>query len=167
MAEDWERYKILLDGEWSLAEFYELPHAYSQVYAFVYSLESPDGLAEYNAVLRYSSYPWRGGFSSLNFYQQLQDAVPSEDRPIIVSIQYSSPGWIELGLAVGVALSIRTIIKAFVASASELDALYHKIYKNLHERRLMNVEAEQAALKLEKDEFDFIESSTSVRLEVE
>jgi hypothetical protein len=160
MAEDWEKYKILLDGEWSLAEFYELPHAYSQVYAFIYALESPDGFEDHGAVLRYSNYPWRRGFSSLNFYRQLQEAVPIEDRPKVVSIQYASPGWIELSLAVGAALSIRTIIKAFVASASELNALYHQIYKNFHERKLMNVEAERAVRELKEEELRFLESSS-------
>jgi len=159
MAEEWETYKIFLDGEWSLAEFYELPHAYSQVYAFVYALESPDGIEDYGAVLRYADYPWRGGFSSFNFYRQLQEAVPGEDRPRIISIQYASPGWMELSLAVGAALSIRTIIKAFIASASELDSLYHKIYKNIHDRRLMNVEARQAVLKLKDEELRFLEGS--------
>ena len=63
-------------------------------------------------------------------------------------------------MVVGAALSIRTIVKAFVASASELDALYHKIYKNIHERRLMNVEAEQAVLKLKDEELRFLVDSS-------
>jgi hypothetical protein len=152
--------RILLDGEWTLSDFGELPKTYSQVYAFVYGLEFPDDLEGYEAVLRFESYPWRGGYSAVNFYKQLQSAVPRRDRPRLLSVQYSSPGWIELSLVVGVALSARRIIKACVDSASELNGLYQEIYKNLHERKLLQIEAREAALQLEEKELKFIETSS-------
>jgi hypothetical protein len=155
-----ESYRITLDGEWSLNDFYELPHTYSQVYAFVYGLELPDDFEEYERVLRYANYPWRGGYSAVNFYRQLESAVPRSDRPRVLSIQYSSPGWLELSLAVGVALSARRIIKAFVQSAGELNVLYQEIYKNLHDRKLMRIEAKEADLKLREKELEFLETSS-------
>lgn len=35
-------YKIMLDGEWSLKEFYEFPHVYFQVYSVFAALEERD-----------------------------------------------------------------------------------------------------------------------------
>ncbi len=162
MAESTEHdlYKIMLDGEWTLSDFGELPNTYSQVYAFVYGLERPDDLEGYEAVLRFARYPWRGGYSAVNFYKQLQSSIPRRDRPKLLSIQYSSPGWIELSVVVAVALSAKRIIKACVDSASELNKVYQEIYKNFHERKLLRIEAKEAALKLEEKELKFIEDSS-------
>lgn len=157
---DHDLYKIMLDGEWTLSDFGELPNTYSQVYAFVYGLERPDDLEGYEAVLRFARYPWRGGYSAVNFYKQLQSSIPRRDRPKLLSIQYSSPGWIELSVVVTVALSAKRIIKACVDSASELNKVYQEIYKNLHERKLLRIEAKEAALKLEEKELKFIEDSS-------
>jgi len=44
----------------------------------------------------YAKYPWRGGFSALNFYQSLYAKIPYEQRPQIEEIQYASPGHIKL-----------------------------------------------------------------------
>lgn len=157
---DDDSYRIMLDGEWTLSDFGELPHTYSQVYAFVYGLELPDDFEGYEAILRFAGYPWRGGYSAVNFYKQLQSSVPRRDRPRLRSIQYASPGWIELSLVVTVALSARRIIKACVVSASELNSLYQEIYKNLHERKLLRIEAKEAELRLEEKQLQFMETSS-------
>jgi len=33
-------YKIALDGQWTLDDFYQLPHTFAQVYAFHYAFHS-------------------------------------------------------------------------------------------------------------------------------
>ena len=36
---------IIIDSEWALVDLYEFPHAYTQVYAFLYSLAQPGRLS--------------------------------------------------------------------------------------------------------------------------
>jgi hypothetical protein len=47
-----------------------------------------------------------------------------------------------------------------VQSAGELNALYQDIYKNLHDRKLMRIEAKEADLKLREKEIEFLETSS-------
>src|SRR5918992_1629180 len=106
MAED--TYKINIDGVWTLADLYEFPHTYSQVYALTYSLTysfDPLGDADDEKLgITFISYPWRGGYSAVNFYRYLQQNIPREDRLKLISVKYGSPGWIELGTELGVGL---------------------------------------------------------------
>ena len=34
-----DKYRIEIDGEWSLRDLYEFPHVYAQLYSFLYVLE--------------------------------------------------------------------------------------------------------------------------------
>ncbi len=127
-------YRIVLpeSGSWSLHDLYVFPHAYEQCYAFIYCLDTElparDVDAIDHAVL---NYPWKGGYSYVNFYGVLQRQVPIHARPRIKSIQKASPGWIDLLLdldaAKQVALAVATLSGASAAAA----AAYGKVYKIL------------------------------------
>lgn len=147
-----------MDGEWSLEDLYTLPRTYIDVYSFMHSFlrpieafDDPDD----RLVITYSSHPWVGGFSSLNFYQNLKYIVAPKERPTVITIQYSSPGWLELGVVLAVATQIKRIVSCFVSSASELNALYKEIYEGMHERKMMKIEAKRESLKLSKEQLDF------------
>ena len=152
-----------MDGDWSLEDLYVLPRTYIDVYSFMYSFlrpietfDDPDD----RLVITYSSHPWKGGFSSLNFYQNLKYIVEPKERPTVKTIQYASPRWLELGVVLAVATQIKRIVSFFVSSASELNALYNEIYEGMHDRKMMKIEAKRASLKLSKEQLDFaVESS--------
>lgn len=162
-----DRYRIALDGDWSLRDLYEFPYAFEQVYALLYVAEREaeilaeleDNSAVYSIepeLETLGSYPWKGGYSAVNFYKRLSFRVPKEDRPRVLAIQYASPGWIDLGLTVGVAVAVSRMVKMFVARAGELAALYHEIYKQLHERGLMRLEAKERSIQLTEHELEFL-----------
>lgn len=159
-------YKIEMDGDWSLEDLYVLPHTYVHVYSFLYSFQSPIG--NYNdeddrLVITYSAHPWKGGYSAINFYNNLIHIVKPNHRPKIKSIQYASPGWLELTVIVGVALNIKKIVLCFTESANELNTLYYNIYKGMHERKMMKLEAKRESLKLSKEQEEFaIESANNL-----
>lgn len=115
-----DNYRIKIDGEWTLRDLYEFPRVYSQLYSFLYVLEisSPDDLYDERIDSAFRSHPWRGGFSAVNFYNQLGYLVPNRDRPEIKSIRYGSPGWLELTLAVAIAANIEKLGTAFTKSGN-------------------------------------------------
>jgi hypothetical protein len=73
----------------------------------------------------------------------------------VKSIQYASPGWIELKLLVPAALAIGTVIHVFTKSAGELNSLYNQIQKDLTERKLMRIDLQHKELDLAQHQIDF------------
>jgi hypothetical protein len=160
MAEE-NTYIIGLDGDWSLADFYELPHTFAQVYAFHYAFRPGTEVRDRDRLAyAFASYPWRGGYSAVNFYIVLSSQIPRGLRPNVVSIRYASPGWFEVSLLVGAALSVGKVVNVFVTSAASLNKLYTEIHEGLHTRKLLRVEAERKRLELARDELNFVVQSS-------
>jgi len=126
-------YRVLMDERWELEDLYKFPHTFSQVHSFVYCFDSdldPRNTERINAALK--DYPWRGGFSYVNIYTVLQYQIPVPHRPQIASIQYASPGWIDILLnpdvAIQVAKSLGILLGAGVAAV--------EAYKRIDRARL-------------------------------
>jgi len=156
--------KLALDGDWTLFEFSQFARTYSQVYSVLYALDprlsSDPEDEEFERIHHlFNAFPWRGGYSAVNFYESLRYRVPKQDRPVIKSIRYESPGWIELSLIVGVALSIKLIIKSFSSGAIELNSTYHAIYKGMQDRKLTNLDIKRKEIELTRDQRRFARES--------
>ena len=90
-TEDHHSYSFLIQGDWSADRFGDFPKTFNKVYSLLYGMN----------VLRtedYISHPWRGGFSSMHFFKEIMSEVPPADRPLVSSIQKSSPGFIKFSL---------------------------------------------------------------------
>ena len=149
-------YTIDIGAAWSLNDFYELPHVFEQVYAFnCVFLLAEEARDPERITHTFSSYPWRGGYSAVNFYRALRSQVPLRLRPKVKSIQYASPGWIELSLLVPSALAIGKVIDVFIESAGKLNNLYTEYHKGLTERKLMRIDLKQKELDLAQNQIDF------------
>ena len=86
--DDQEGYSIAMDSRWSLEDLYEFPRAFEQVYfAFEAVLPSQDAVASARLTAAFTAFPWRGGYSAVNFYNQLKRATPRERRPTIRAIK--------------------------------------------------------------------------------
>lgn len=156
-----DNYRITLDGDWSLVDFYELPHVYAQVYAFNCAfLLAPMVGDSQQVVYVFASYPWRGGYSAVNFYNVLGSNVPLRLRPKVKSIQYASPGFIELTLLVKAAFAVAAIVGVVVKSGGGVNSLYHQIYKGMQERRMMQIDLKQKELELARSQLDFAVKSS-------
>src|SRR5262245_9714287 len=109
MPENIGKTRLGLDGEWSLENFSEFTRGYQDLYAFFHALQASGSADdEYGVRAHYAfrAYPWRGGWSAVDFYAALRAAIPVEERPRIVRIQYASPGLIELVQALAPAASV-------------------------------------------------------------
>ena len=153
-------YRIPIGERWSLEDLYVFPRAYEQVYYLMCSLlPQEDYFAVERIVRAYSAFPWQGGYSAVNFYNQLKYVLPKRDRPFVVSLQFGSPGWIDLALLVGVALSVERLIKAIAGSIGYANAVYHDIHTGLQKRKLLRLEAKRKDLELEREQMQYVEQS--------
>jgi len=165
-------YKITLDGQWDLEDLASFPHTYSQVYSLLYSLQAPVSSADSFAVkyreeehverlkYTYTAFPWKGGWSAVDFYESLYRLVPRDDRPYIKSIRYSSPGLLELTLVLLIAQNAKLIISNITQSIRTMNRTYQEIYKGLQDRKLLRIKVKREQLKLASEELRFIEEST-------
>ena len=155
-----ERYRIPLDGRWELADLYQFPHTYTQIYSVLYVLERD--LTRKRLERRdyiFSKFPWRGGYSTVNWFSGLYHTIPAEDRPRVIEIKYASPGWLDLGVYVGVAYSIRHMLIAFSEAGRHLNETYNQIQTGIHQRKLNKIKLRKAEINLENEKFAFVLTS--------
>jgi hypothetical protein len=155
-----ETYTIRLGGEWLLEDLYQFPRTFEQVYFAVYSLDPTLEEIEADKITRiYRAFPWQGGYSAVNFYNDLKYLTPKRQRPKVISIEYSSPGSMELALFVLIALQVENIVKSACKSMTHINKLYGDIVKGMQQRELMRLKIQIQQVKLKKEEAEFIEKS--------
>lgn len=155
-------HKIPIEGRWDLEDLYRFPRAYEQVYFLLYALlPHEDEWTQERISYAFQQYPWRGGYSAVNFYNKLKHTLPKKERPQVLSLQYASPGWIELSLIVGVAVAAERIVKAIAAAIRESNSVYSEIHRGMQERKLLRIEVEKNQIELEEQHQQFIERSAN------
>jgi hypothetical protein len=95
----------------------------------------------------------------VDFYQTLRAAVPKRHRPRIFRIEYASPSFIELGLIVAFALTLRKSVKTVCDSINDINSTYNNIHKGLTDRKLGRLNVRRAQLDLTKAELEFSKDS--------
>lgn len=158
-------YKIALDKRWQLDELNEYTKAFEQAYYAAFAIEAIKErgvLPEDNRRKIHSemaAYPWRGGYSTLNFYFGVKDIVGRRRQPSVRSMSYASPGWLELSLYQEIALNISAIVFSLCGSLAALNKTYNAIYRGLRERQLNEINVERARLNLDKEKMEFLKIS--------
>ena len=158
MPDSHEKYTIKLDKDWSLEDLYIFSRAFEQVYFSVYSIS--EGLDEYQTervMHAYRIFPWQGGYSAVNFFNQLKYTIPKQQRPQIISIRYESPGWMDLALVTSVAISVGTIVKSIAVSIREINSTYNQIMQGMQQRKLLRIKTKEAELELFATHAKYIE----------
>lgn len=151
--------KLYIDGRWELTDLNVLTRVYIQLYGLLYSLDVADDYLDDEIQYIYGKYPWRGGFSAVNFYQNLFAKMPREYKPSIKSIQYASPGFIELSQIVEVAKDVAQIVGYVSAALLAGNKTYSVIHKGMSERKLMRLNLRSEELSLLEKEKTFIHNS--------
>lgn len=154
-------HRILIDEQWSLIDLYEFPHAYTHVYGFIHSLTQTDPNAEESVARIYRRYPWRGGYSAVNFYGELYSAMGEGRQPLVKSIQYASPGFIEItAVAAAVVSQLEKIVKAVANSIDYADRVYDRIHKRAMKRKLLSLDVKRREREFEQEEIEFMVNSS-------
>lgn len=129
-----DAYRVVLpdSGDWSLQDLYHFPHAYEQCYAFVYCLDTEQPARRAESIDEaFRRYPWKGGYSYVNFYSVLHARIPPKSRPRVRSIHKASPGWIDLALNIDVAIQLAKSVAIIAGSGTAAVAAYSKAWKLL------------------------------------
>jgi hypothetical protein len=153
-------YRIPIDGKWELVDLYQFPHTYSQIYSVLYVLE--EQLSKPRTDRRdyiFSKYPWRGGYSTVNWFNGLYHTIPRDERPKVISLSYASPGWIDLGISSAIAATIRKMLIAFSEAGRHLNETYSQIQDGVHKRKLNDIKIRKQELLLEGERLKFVRKS--------
>lgn len=150
-------YRVLLDERWELDDLYEFSKAYGQVYALIYCFDSSMDINNQKRIdLALKEYPWNGGYSYVNIYKLLKKQITLDHLPRISSIQYASPGWIDLFLNQDVAIQIAKSLSVFMGSAVAATHAYKSIYSVLSEIKRDRKKRKVEEVYLTKKETDIL-----------
>lgn len=155
-----DSFTIRLDKRWTLEDFSNFPAVFQQAYFFWNSLEIGEETFAFERVsYAFTGFPWQGGYSSVNFFNQLKYAVPASERPNIVSIYYGSPGALVLSLCTPVALMLSGVVRSVAKTIDQCNTVYGNIYRGMQERKLLRLRTEVNIQKLEREKLKFIKQS--------
>lgn len=159
--------KLRLDGRWNLEELSEATKDYTQLYGFAYSLLPDLPLARQEEIdYIYGKFPWKGGYSTVNFFNQLFHKIPPKLRPEVERIQYASPGFIELSELLLVAVTVAGIVKAVCSTINTAHDTYRNIQKGSVDLELSKINLAKEKLDLTQRQIAFCEGSTKKLVEV-
>lgn len=154
-----DTYRILLDGRWSLEDLYVFPRTYEQAYFLVGALLLPTGdqTIDERITHAFQVFPWQGGYSAVGFYEQLKYITPRAERPSIRSIEYSSPGWLELGtLLIASAITLSHIVNHVTSAIDKCNATYNQIYRDAQKRKLLGLKIKRRSQAIIREETEFL-----------
>jgi hypothetical protein len=159
--------KLHLDGRWNLEELSEATRDYTQLYGFAYSLLPDLPLARKEEIdYIYGKFPWRGGYSTVNFFNQLFHKIPPKLRPEVERIQYASPGFIELTELLLVAVIVARIVRAVCSTINIAHDTYRKIQQGYVDHELAKINLAKEELELTQRQIAFCETSAKQLVQV-
>lgn len=146
--------RISLNGRWTVADLEDFLGIVRQLYSALYWLSAPyndehveDDLPRW--AWAWQAFPWRGGYSHVNFYNELYRAIPDDAKPHLVRFSYSSPGYIDIA---GYALAFQMMMKAIHALEQNIEYalhIYNTTYREMRQRHLMDTDAREIISALE------------------
>lgn len=149
-------HKIFIDGRWDIRDLYLFPHRYAEVYSFLYALNEASIERQSRFSKAFHRYQWRGGYSAVNFYDELYRSIPRGERPSINRLQYASPGFIELGAVLLLVTQMDKILTGAMKIWDKLDRIYTTIHKRAMQRRLLKLDVKDRERKVSQEELKFV-----------
>lgn len=129
-------YAALLEGDWETTELSEFPVKFQQAYLAIY-VYGPQRKGEARPVSH--NYPWKGGFSSLHFYNNLRVQVPHEVRPKLTALVYASPGYVRWDLDQSGVAALRAAIDHFGNDRETIIGVANSAYATIRDNRLNDI----------------------------
>jgi hypothetical protein len=129
-------FKVAMDGRWDIDDLSAFAEAFRQIYALFYAV-LPETEKDRDAVkLLFTQHFWSGQAESPWFAEQIYWHVPIANRLDIKSINYASPGAIELLGAMSVLSAISLLVRSYAKTGIVVIELLERIGKFIKERRL-------------------------------
>jgi len=150
------KYRVLIQRDWSIRDFFQLPRLYEQIYSFLYHFkQESSGYRRDDVEHTFRSQPWKGGWSTVNFYEYLVWLVEPPLKLKITSVRYASPGWIEFRLDLDIARALSRHIKDF--QKNSLKSKYNEIYKFFRKEKMTKLDGRTADEKLSNSQKQILE----------
>jgi hypothetical protein len=140
-----EERAIKIDGRWGLEDLRKFSDLLQDSYAFVYAVKTEDKNITSDMRSLFHRYPWRGGFSSLNFFEDVYRTIPANDQAAIKRIQYASPGAMIVDANPEVADYLRDMISGIVSSDVTKE-FYRSTREELKKLKLLGTSARDISL---------------------
>lgn len=112
-------FPVFIDADLDKGDLGDIPRAFTQAYEIFYILSTQQRL---DATFR--SHPWREGFSSMHFYNEIESLMPEEDRPQLKEVQYASPGFMRFSLHRPTAQSVSNCVSLAGDTHSEISRAF-------------------------------------------
>ncbi|MEJ1384149.1 MAG: hypothetical protein RPU34_10140 [Candidatus Sedimenticola sp. (ex Thyasira tokunagai)] len=145
-------YALNLDGKWFLEDLVLVPKLYSQLYSFVYTvINLKKDSVRSNAKKIFGNYPWRGGFSTVNFFNDLDRVIPSLHEPQVKSLQYASPGSIKLELLTEVSASLKHSLDTSHRNRETLHELNKEISSFIRTKKLSKIRGNDPSITFDNE----------------
>lgn len=132
--------KIAIDGNWAPLDFSAITKIYNQIYALSYSFKESNCVS---LLEESNNRPHRDGFSSMHLFSRLFSEIPISFRPRIKSIQYASPGHIELAGHKDANEYFLQILNIIKDDYVDLKMNYEETHSSLVEKKLLGREAKE------------------------
>ena len=118
--EDENKVSFIFEDEWAFEQLKVVYQKFTQIYDFVFSCN--------NALRMSNSLPWHDGFSSMHFYNKLQELIPIYRRSKLDAIHYASPGYMKIHAESAMNSIVLSKIKSFSERKTQIDELYTVLY---------------------------------------
>lgn len=139
---------LLIDGEWELTDFGQFQQKYADLYAFIVATDTWKSTTATLAAKQrvkgaFLDRPFRGGFSYVHLFKDLNDNVPRNEQLNLSKIKYASPGEVEIFGKIGVFGNLHDIIPNFLFKRHEISEMYQAFHQYLSQNRYFQIEGTQ------------------------
>ncbi|HZV06036.1 MAG TPA: hypothetical protein VE999_13240 [Gemmataceae bacterium] len=101
-----------IDGRWEIEDLRQFGTLAGDAYVFTFALTATSNAKQTKHIHElFAKYPWRGGFSTINFISDLHVMIPANDDVAIRRMKYASPGFIETLVNTDIAMTVRKIVE--------------------------------------------------------
>lgn len=131
--------RLAMDGEWDLDDLRTLTASIRMGYSYFYWVFQEPTYVDSAVKSGIARYFWSGEHVPDRFAQTLYDHIPEKQRLKLVSIQFASPGWIELAASAPILIAFGWVAKIWIKNFDEAFELFKKVDGYFATRKLRDL----------------------------
>lgn len=125
IARSTTRFAIPISGHWEVEDFNLFPRLFRQAYAFFCYFVFEEQLSHL------PDLPMRDGFSSMHFFRDLSQKLPSSMRLNLEAVQYASPGTIVFSGKPEITECVLSLLDQLTVDDEDASASYNLLHANI------------------------------------
>jgi hypothetical protein len=144
--------RLDVDGEWDMPDFGEFYSRYSDVYYFLsathaFTDESRSTDARKVIKRTFTTTPFKGGFSYVNFFSALPASVTRHERLRMDKIRYESPGYVLVHGDKDTFSETEALVRSFLDKRAQLRSMYNQLHEYLSKNKYLAMAGENFSSK--------------------